>query len=279
MKSLWRFRTTAALAGWLIIPLWLGSCTVMEERRSTGVSVGSAAGPVQGPAPQPLPAPVPHAQEPPTPATPPAPVSGAAASPQTSPLDGGTSGSVSPEQPVPERSAQAAPVPADPGRAPATSAPRQAPGRPAADPPPSPEPIGTSKGTSVYYVSIDDGGTGGVRFGCNDSLVAVPLATPLAGEPLQSSLRALLPGSPGGSAPTPDGLYNSLASSTLAFVSGYFDGATVVVNLSGTIQSGGACDIPRVEAQLTHTAVAAVGATRAEIYIDGRSLSEVLSLR
>ncbi|KIS25556.1 lipoprotein [Arthrobacter sp. SPG23] len=129
-------------------------------------------------------------------------------------------------------------------------------------------------GTPVYFVAVDDGGSTGVRFGCNDSLVAVFHSTTAAEEPLQSALGILL----GGGDP-PDGLYNSLDDSTLSYVSAYFDGTTVVVNLTGTVRPGGTCDIPRLEAQLTHTAVSAVGAARAEIYVDGRRLAEALSLR
>ena len=128
----------------------------------------------------------------------------------------------------------------------------------------------------MYYVALDDGGSSGVRFGCNDSLVAVHDADPSILEPLQAAMSQLLSGR--GAAP-PSGLYNSLASSTLQYASGYFDGTTVVVNLTGSVQPGGVCDIPRIEAQLTHTAVTAVGAIRAEIYINGVTLAEVLSLR
>ena len=38
-------------------------------------------------------------------------------------------------------------------------------------------------------------------------------------------------------------------------------------------------DIPRIDAQLTHTAVTAAGAVRAEIYVDGVRLADVLSVR
>ncbi|TSE18124.1 GerMN domain-containing protein [Arthrobacter sp. KBS0703] len=131
-------------------------------------------------------------------------------------------------------------------------------------------------GTAVYYVALDDGGTSGVRFGCNDSLVAVHDADPSIREPLHAAMSRLLSG-PG--APPATGLYNALSSSTLQYVSGYLDGTTVVVNLTGSVQPGGVCDIPRIEAQLTQTAVTAVGATRAEIYVNGVSLAEVLSLR
>lgn len=129
-------------------------------------------------------------------------------------------------------------------------------------------------GTPVYFVAVDDGGSTGVRFGCNDSLVAVFHSPAAAEEPLRTSLAILL----GGGNP-PEGLYNSLDNSALKYLSAYFDGTTVVVNLTGTLRPGGTCDIPRLEAQLTHTAVSAVGAARAEIYIDGRRLADILSLR
>jgi hypothetical protein len=136
-------------------------------------------------------------------------------------------------------------------------------------------PVGSAVGTAVYYVALDDGGSSGVRFGCNDSLVAVHTADPSIREPLQAAMSQLLSE---GRTPTPAGLYSALDSSSLRYVSGYFDGATVVVNLTGSVQPGGVCDIPRIEAQLTHTAVTAVGAIRAEIYIDGVRLADVLSL-
>jgi hypothetical protein len=133
-----------------------------------------------------------------------------------------------------------------------------------------------SAGTAVYYVAIDDGGRSGVRFGCNDSLVAVHNTDSSITEPLQAAMSRLLSG-PG--APPASGLYNALEASSLQYVSGYLDGTTVVVNLAGAVHPGGVCDLPRIEAQLTHTAVTAVNAVRAEIYVSGVPLDEVLGLR
>ncbi|MDQ1056190.1 hypothetical protein QFZ23_000091 [Arthrobacter globiformis] len=133
-----------------------------------------------------------------------------------------------------------------------------------------------SVGTAVYYVALDDGGRSGVRFGCNDSLVAVHNADSTISEPLQAAMSRLLSG-PG--APPASGLYNALSASSLQYASGYLDGTTVVVNLTGAVQPGGVCDLPRIEAQLTHTAVTAVGAVRAEIYVSGVPLADVLGLR
>lgn len=131
-------------------------------------------------------------------------------------------------------------------------------------------------GPAVYYVAINDGGSRGVRFGCNDSLV--PIRGPASsGDPLTVALGRLL----GAGLPVDNdaALYDSLAASSLHFVSGYVSGSTVVVNLGGSIRPGGVCDIPRIEAQLTHTVVAASGASRAEIYVNGMTLEVALSLR
>jgi len=156
---------------------------------------------------------------------------------------------------------------------------------PAAEPPPptqtrSPDdpPIGNAAGThsvTAYYVLLDDGGSSGVRFGCNDSLVGVRHSNTEPAEPLPAAIGALLDGS----GPPVADVYNSLSGSTLDFLSGSFDGTTVTVYLAGTIRPGGVCDIPRIEAQLTQTAVSAVGAIRAEIYVNGVGLAEALSLK
>lgn len=133
----------------------------------------------------------------------------------------------------------------------------------------------TSKPVTAYYVLLDDGGARGVRFGCNDSLAGVrrPAAGPA--EPLAAAMNALLDGS---AEPAP-GLYNALSASNLTFLSGTFDGYTVTVYLAGALRAGGVCDVPRVEAQLTQTAVASVGAIRAEVYVNGAGLADALSLK
>lgn len=130
----------------------------------------------------------------------------------------------------------------------------------------------------AYYVLPADGGNRGVRFGCNDSLVALPTAGPAAGDALASSVAALLnspqtPQTPGTALPR---LYNALAGSRLTFLSGSFDGTTVTVYLAGSLRPNSPCDAPRIEAQLTQTVVAAVGAIRADIHVNGQSLADAL---
>ncbi|WP_461173049.1 hypothetical protein M1D93_19200 [Arthrobacter sp. Z1-9] len=186
-----------------------------------------------------------------------------------------------PEGTAPETQGSATPSPAEtPPRAGSTASPSpEAP--PSAAPVPSePVPSGSiaaQRTVTAYYVLLDDGGSNGVRFGCNDSLVGVAHTSSPQEEPLPAAVRALLtaPADAEASRPSPD-VYNALEDSDLTFLSGSFDGTTVTVYLAGTLSMGGVCDAPRVEAQLTQTAVSAVGAVRAEIHINGRSLAEAL---
>ena len=73
---------------------------------------------------------------------------------------------------------------------------------PATQPPPPVQtrnpyypPIGNAAGVqsvTAYYVLLDDGGSSGVRFGCNDSLVGVRRSNAESAEPLAAAIGALL---------------------------------------------------------------------------------------
>lgn len=132
----------------------------------------------------------------------------------------------------------------------------------------------TAAPVTAYFVLMDDGGRHGVRFGCNDSLVGAALAGDAGGDRLKAAINAVLD-----AGQQPEHLYNALGSSRLRFLSGSFDGTTVTVYLAGTLNPGGTCDLPRVEAQLTQTALEAVGAVKAAIYINGDSLADYLKLK
>ncbi len=217
-----------------------------------------------------------------TPPPSPEPLVGAGATPAPAP----PAPAPQPQSPPPEGTTRVTPgvVPPSPAR----TTPRGTPTAsqtpevsPSEDPVPSePVPSGSAAAlqtVTAYYVLLDDGGSNGVRFGCNDSLVGVAHTSSAGEDPLPAAVRALLD-APADAAPSrssPD-VYNALRGSDLTFLSGSFDGTTVTVYLAGTLSMGGVCDLPRVEAQLTQTAVSAVGAIRAEIHINGRSLAEAL---
>lgn len=261
--------TTTITAACLAFGLWIAGCTPTPEA-----------------APLPSAAPLPTVSVLAPPSVPPS-IPPAASPPSTVVTPGPGVPSVAvPAEPPPASSSAPTPAPAPPSSpAPSTTKPV-----PVVEPSPepgtsAPEPSATAtavpvaseaSGPAVYYVAIDDGGARGVRFGCNDSLVPVRgVAVP--GDPLSIALGRLLKA--GMPVDSDAALYDSLADSSLTFLSGYMSGSTVVVNLSGTLRPGGVCDIPRIQAQLTHTVVSATGASRAEIYINGRTLTEALSVR
>ncbi|HEY9355460.1 MAG TPA: hypothetical protein VIQ52_04040 [Arthrobacter sp.] len=267
--------TAAALA--LVLPLWLGSCAAGTDFPAGTVASERTAEPDEPltPVPQPQAAPPAGTLGNGGPAASPAPSGGA---PASTPLDG--AGAEPGSTPPTGTSVPAA------GSGSAGPAQTIVPGTgPAKGPPPSsqaPDPGGPPRGdtagaqaVTAYYVLLDDGGSSGVRFGCNDSLVGVRRANADPADPLPAAIGALLDGS---EPPIAD-VYNSLSGSALDFLSGSFDGTTVTVYLAGTIRPGGVCDIPRIEAQLTQTAVSAVGAIRAEVYVNGVGLAEALSLK
>ncbi|WP_227471505.1 hypothetical protein [Paenarthrobacter sp. YJN-5] len=288
--------TTAIAAACLLFSTWVAGCTASPEAvspSSTPFVSGAGASSPQNPD-----EPVSNSLTPPvSPATPqldttptnpsplsdpgqpsvPGPLPGSGGAVPSGAATGGGGTGAGPGPSTPADTSQGASSPADPGTAvepsPGPSASHSAGGEAAraAVVPPQVEP-----GPAVYYVAINDGGSRGVRFGCNDSLV--PVRGPASsGDPLTVALGRLL----GAGLPVDNdaALYDSLAASSLHFVSGYVSGSTVVVNLGGSIRPGGVCDIPRIEAQLTHTVVAASGATRAEIYVNGMTLEVALSLR
>jgi spore germination protein GerM len=130
---------------------------------------------------------------------------------------------------------------------------------------------------TVYYIAIEDNGGAGPKIGCNDSAVPTQTAAVAFTDKVEASMKALL------ATPSRDigqsGLINVLYQSHLAYVDSRVEGATVTVDLSGTFQLGGTCDIPRAKAQLEYTAMAATGAQQAAVYVDGRTLDDVLSLK
>ncbi|MGR0161908.1 GerMN domain-containing protein [Paenarthrobacter nitroguajacolicus] len=264
--------TTAITAACLVFGLWVAGCTTAPADPAGPEGVG------------PLPT---VSLTPLAPSSSTAPAASEPVASASAPVIPGTPSVAVPAEPPAPVASTPTPPPAPPST-PASSA--ASPTLPASAVEPSPEP-GTSapepsatvipvdsgdSGPAVYYVAIDDGGARGVRFGCNDSLVPVRgVAAP--GDPLSVALGRLLDA--GMPVDSDAALYDALATSSLRYLSGYMSGTTVVVNLSGSLRPGGVCDIPRIQAQLTQTIVSASGASRAEIYVNGRTLTEALSVR
>jgi hypothetical protein len=146
------------------------------------------------------------------------------------------------------------------------------------------EPIFTGEATvqtvDLYYVLPGDNGKNGQKFGCNDSLVLAKQEIKTSSN-IQDTL-ALLMMAPRRSS---NEYYNALAGSQL-LIEKYALGAArpATLHLRGTLKQGGACDAPRIEAQLRETVKQFVDTSTGEIpeikiYINGKPLSKVLSTK
>jgi LysM repeat protein len=123
---------------------------------------------------------------------------------------------------------------------------------------------------NVYLIGI---GTGNV--GCSDQVVAVKRNIAPTQAPLTAALNQLL--SLHDQYYGQSGLYNALYQSHLRVQSITQKGTTWTIRLQGTMQLGGVCDIPRVEAQLNRTALQFSTVKRANFLLNGVPLKDALS--
>jgi hypothetical protein len=130
---------------------------------------------------------------------------------------------------------------------------------------------------TVYYVAVGDNGASGPKIGCGDSLVATTTAPVRFRDQVGPSIGALLANKNRDVGMS--GLVNVLYQSSLTYLGGELDGSTITIYLSGQFMLGGECDIPRAKAQLEYTAMAASAATSARVFVNGRPIDEVLSLK
>jgi hypothetical protein len=151
-----------------------------------------------------------------------------------------------------------------------------------ASPPPTEEPAPTGlpeqiAPLTIYYVAIDDNGVSGPLIGCGDSLVATTTAPVRFTDQVRPSIEALLANKSRDVGLS--GLVNVLYQSNLTYAGGELAGSTITIYLTGQFMLGGVCDVPRAKAQLEYTAMAAAGATSARVFVNGRPIDEVLSLK
>ncbi|MEA5453225.1 hypothetical protein SPF06_00685 [Sinomonas sp. JGH33] len=130
---------------------------------------------------------------------------------------------------------------------------------------------------TIYYVAIGDNGASGPLIGCGDSLVATHTEPVRFTDQVGPSIRTLLANK--SRTIGMSGLVNVLSQSNLVYEGGELDGSTITINLSGQFSLGGVCDIPRAKAQLEFTAMTAAGATSARVFVNGRPIDDVLSLK
>ncbi len=129
----------------------------------------------------------------------------------------------------------------------------------------------------IYLIGIGDNGQGGSMIGCDDSVIPVQVQI----EPTQAVLKAALEKllSIKDQYYGQSGLYDALYQSDLQVESATITNGKANVHLTGTMQLAGECDNPRVQAQLENTVLQFPTVTSADIFINGKTLSEALSLK
>lgn len=130
---------------------------------------------------------------------------------------------------------------------------------------------------TLFYVAVGDAGKSGPEIGCGDSLVATETGPEEFVNQIEAAMMALL--AEDDAELGESGLRNALAASELRYLSSQVDDDVVSVELSGTISSGGSCDTPRMIEQLRYTAMTAAGTSDAKIFVDGKVIEEVLSVK
>jgi len=136
----------------------------------------------------------------------------------------------------------------------------------------------TKQMVKIFMIAVDDNGQAGTPVGCGDSVVPIMVEIPSTQAVLKAALQALLS--------TKDqfygqsGLYNALYQSDLQLESASIDASgKASVNLTGSLKMGGECDTPRVQAQLEQTVRQFPNVTEVNIFINGKPIADVLSLK
>jgi hypothetical protein len=150
---------------------------------------------------------------------------------------------------------------------------------PAGEPTPIPMPTATAQltGPSVllYFIALEDAGQRGPSIGCGDSVMPVPVRI----SPTLGVLRAAMEQLVAIKDPYygDSGLYNALHMSDLTVGIINIAAGHATIHLSGSLVAGGACDAPRIQAQLEQTALQFSTVNQVTIMINGQPLTSALS--
>jgi Sporulation and spore germination len=135
----------------------------------------------------------------------------------------------------------------------------------------------TPQMVEIYLIALEDNGQSGLQIGCGDSAVAVQVPISATKEVLKAAMQALI--SLEVQYYGQSGLYNALYQSDLQLEGVNIKDGVAIIELSGSLQMGGECDSPRVEAQINQTALQFATVRDVSVSLNGRPLQDVLSLK
>ncbi len=127
----------------------------------------------------------------------------------------------------------------------------------------------------VYLVALEDQGKSGPKIGCGDSIIAVDRTVTKTPAVLKATLDELL--SLKKENYQQAGLYSAFYNSDLKTESAVIVNGKATVKLTGVLSIGGVCDNPRVQEQLTQTIKQFPTVKEAEIFINNKPITELLS--
>jgi len=135
----------------------------------------------------------------------------------------------------------------------------------------------TKQTVKVFMIAVDDNGASGKKIGCGDSAVAVTREIAPTQAVLRAAMTELL--SIKDKNYGQSGLYNSLYRYNLNVESVTIDdNGKATIKLSGDFTLVGTCEDPRIEAQLRETAMQFPTVKSADIFINDKNLTEIMSL-
>jgi hypothetical protein len=135
----------------------------------------------------------------------------------------------------------------------------------------------TEQNVKIVLIALEDNGQSGTLVGCGDSGIPINVTIP----PTQGVLRAALEKlfSAKQQFYGESGYYNALYQSDLEVAKVTIEQGKAIIRLTGTIMLGGACDAPRVEAQIEQTALQFSTVSDVEVFVNDVPLEEALSTK
>lgn len=137
--------------------------------------------------------------------------------------------------------------------------------------------IVSNENVTIYLIAIEDAGVSGKKIGCDDSLVPFELPNTSTLDFPWNAVETLL--SLKESYVSKSGFYNAFYQSDLKLIHFETQDGIATVELEGELMLGGVCDSPRIEEQLYATILQDNRIADVNIYINGKKLEDVLSLK
>jgi hypothetical protein len=129
----------------------------------------------------------------------------------------------------------------------------------------------------IVLIELENNGQSGPLVGCGDSAVPINVTIPRTQGVLRAALEKLF--SARQQFYGESGYYNALYQSDLSVDRVAIEQGKAIIHLSGSVVLGGACDAPRVEAQIEQTALQFSTVNDVEVFVNGTPLADVLSTK